>query len=75
MSKRASAKPRAKKTCAVPGCRRSRNGAHIICRDHWFEVPADIRAVVWNEFYNAPGGAAHLAAIKEAIESVRGGKC
>jgi hypothetical protein len=41
-----------------------------MCRDCWYQVPAEIRGQVWNGFHNDRGAAEHLAAIRAAIDSV-----
>jgi hypothetical protein len=59
-----------RKPCPVKGCQRTRHAGHVMCSKHWFMVPQPIRWRVWTEFYRANGSAAHLGAIREAIESL-----
>jgi hypothetical protein len=36
--------------CRVPGCARGRIIGHLMCHEHWFEVPPEVRAEVLRSF-------------------------
>ena len=37
---------RSLRLCQVPTCAREVPAAHLMCREHWFEVPAELRCQV-----------------------------
>lgn len=62
------------RTCAARGCDRSVPRRLLMCRTHWRQVPADIRASVWLAYrhgqeVNGPSRA-YINAATEAIEAV-----
>jgi hypothetical protein len=69
---RAWVKPQlASRICQVPGCSLSVPQNHLMCRDHWYELPSGMRIEVvsaWTRWYGGettmrPYMAARLAAI------------
>lgn len=58
--------------CPVKNSEASRNPAHVMCRDHWFRVPPEIRRKIWKFYHEDPGGVEHLEAIAEAVRLVEG---
>ncbi|WP_373489977.1 hypothetical protein [Parasphingorhabdus sp.] len=56
-------------TCAATHCRKSVPYGHMMCRDHWFALPADLRRNIhWN---NNPGRKAAFANnIRAAIDHI-----
>lgn len=55
--------------CAATHCRKSVPYGHLMCRDHWFALPADLRRKIhWN---NKPGRKAAFANnIRAAIDHI-----
>jgi len=55
--------------CAATHCRKSVPYGHLMCRDHWFAIPAPLRHKIhWN---NKPGRKAAFANnIREAIDHI-----
>jgi hypothetical protein len=58
--------------CPADGCDRAIPYTMLMCRPHWYMVPAPLRAAVWNAWQDGDGGgtARHTAAIDAAIRSV-----
>lgn len=56
--------------CPIEGCTTNVRAVYVMCPIHWFEVPQELRARIWNLYKNARGSKEHLAAIREAIEIV-----
>jgi hypothetical protein len=56
----------------IEGCNTDVRAVYVTCPIHWFEVPAELRARIWNLYRTAKGSPEHLAAIAEAIEAVDG---
>lgn len=59
--------------CAIPRCPEKIGPALLMCRDHWYEVPKDLRDEVWAQ-YRAEGvwSERYMAARDAAIESITG---
>ncbi|VWX62526.1 hypothetical protein [Sphingorhabdus sp. 109] len=55
--------------CAATHCRKSVPYGHLMCRDHWFAIPAPLRRKIhWN---NKPGRKTAFANnIREAIDHI-----
>jgi hypothetical protein len=56
--------------CPIHGCRNKRKRDQVMCAGHWFQVPAELRNRIWIFYRDSPGSAAHLGAIREAIQVV-----
>lgn len=56
--------------CAVPNCNRATRTGQLMCRGHWFEVPAEIRRMV-NRTWAAYSAAAHKPAEPGAFRAAR----
>jgi len=56
--------------CPIGGCRRFRKASQVMCRDHWYMVPAALRTNIWGLFTSERGSARHVAAIRRAIDHV-----
>lgn len=63
--------------CSVPECCEKRRRSHLMCRDHWFQVPAALRKHTWacsrayRDDRNTETSRAFSGAMRECIESVR----
>jgi hypothetical protein len=57
--------------CPIPGCKRKICRPLLMCRDHWYQVPLDVRRAVWRLYDRAPGSDAHRAAVSAAIAAVQ----
>lgn len=55
--------------CHWPGCTKVVRGANWGCTTHWFKLPWDLRAKIWNTF--TPGQGATLAQYEEAERIVQ----
>jgi len=58
-------------TCPVPGCPRTRNRNHMMCRECWSRVPKDTQSAVykaWRAYSRAAGRGTDPAAFREARE-------
>jgi hypothetical protein len=62
--------PRRFHDCAAPGCRQILARHLVVCRDHWLQIPQQLRDKVNAEYQRRPGSAAHLRAIVDAIHSL-----
>jgi len=56
--------------CPVTGCKAVRKQNQVMCRNHWYQVPAALRTKIWNLFTHKPGSDPHRSAVAEAIQSV-----
>ncbi len=58
--------------CPAAGCTREVSISMLMCRSHWYMVPAPLRTAVWNAWQDGAGAgsAQHTAAISAAIRSV-----
>lgn len=61
--------------CVARACHAQVPRHQLMCRTHWFRVPADVRASIWLAY--RPGqerignvSAAYLDAVAEAVEAV-----
>lgn len=63
--KRANRRP-----CPIAGCKATRGADQLLCRDHWFQVPADLRERIWSLYRSQPGTEAHTNAVFVAIRHV-----
>ena len=63
--------------CSVPECRAKRRTTHLMCREHWFQVPDDLRKRAWacsrayRDDRNKETSRDFGAAMRACIESVR----
>lgn len=69
-----SSRPRTAHPCAARGCITQIPQRLLMCRPHWRQVPADVRASVWLAYRrgqedNGPSRA-YINAATEAIEAV-----
>lgn len=58
------------KYCPITKCPKRRGDDQVMCRDHWFKVPKNLRDKIWYEFQNNRGSEAHRAAVYAAIDHV-----
>jgi hypothetical protein len=58
--------------CPAAGCPQAVSLSMLMCRPHWYMVPAPLRAAVWNAWADGLGAGtpAHWAAITAAITAV-----
>ena len=58
--------------CPAEGCTMAVSGSMLMCRKHWYMVPARLRAKVWNAWADGTGAGskAHQEAILAAVEAV-----
>jgi hypothetical protein len=61
-------------TCPGPGCKRQVPQHMLMCRNHWYQVPRDLRSDVWNAWQDGAGAGTieHTEAILAAIKSIGG---
>ena len=59
--------------CPVSGCRERIDPSRLMCRDHWYLVPKDLRDMVWATWRSGEGALnpEHLHAIHLAINTCR----
>lgn len=63
--------PRPSHECPATGCLARVSPDMLMCRPHWFMVPAPMREAVWSAYRGpGPGSEAHRAAILAAIGAV-----
>jgi hypothetical protein len=58
------------KRCPILNCRRGKKASQVMCREHWYMVPAWLRTRVWGLFTTQQGSAAHRKAVLEAVMCV-----
>lgn len=58
--------------CAVPGCNRQVPASKLMCRDHWFAVPASLRSGI-NATWRAGEIGAYRQNVSEAIRVLTAG--
>lgn len=56
--------------CPIRGCRRKKRPVDVMCAQHWYTLPSELRDRVWSEYRRHPGSDEHRAAVAEAIRSV-----
>lgn len=56
--------------CPVQGCTRLRKQQQVMCRQHWYKVPKELRTRVWALFTYKRASDEHRAAVLEAIRVV-----
>ena len=61
--------------CSAKQCEAMVKPSLLMCRRHWFMVPADIRSRVWDHYQagqEVRGGATdeYFAAVKDAVDAV-----
>ena len=56
-------------TCHWPGCKRQVPPAMWGCREHWFALPADIRARIWRCY--RPGQEKDMRPSSEYLEAAK----
>lgn len=61
--------------CPGPGCPVQVPDHMLMCRPHWYQVPAALRSRVWATWRNGAGAgyADHSHAMQDAIDSLRKG--
>ena len=75
MSGRRRGEPKRPNPCPWPGCRKRTRPAYLMCREHWYRLPARIRSRIWDTY--RPGQTAltaspeYLEALREALEFAR----
>lgn len=76
-------KPRARtRTCEVPMCGAVIEAGRLMCKEHWYEVPRDLRRQINNAWRLVKGGgsrssrqaclAEYRAAVRDAVAAVEG---
>lgn len=61
--------------CAARGCHREVKATMLMCSEHWFQVPKEIRDRIWRQFARKQRGVAgasreHYRACVDAIQSL-----
>jgi len=58
--------------CAWPGCDKRTRPAYLMCRAHWFQLPAVLRSRIWDTYRSGQTAATaspeYLEALREALE-------
>lgn len=64
--------PDASHECPASGCTRRVSAGMLLCRPHWYMVPAPLRSAVWHAWAGGTGAGspAHRRAITETIGAV-----
>jgi hypothetical protein len=55
--------------CPVSGCSEQIDPSRLMCRDHWYRVPRQLRDLVWATWRSGEGALSseHLQAVRLAI--------
>ena len=67
--------PKRAHRCIWPGCSKPTRAAYLMCRAHWYRLPADLRARIWDTY--RPGQTAltaspeYLAALRDVLDYAR----
>ena len=67
--------PKRAHRCIWPGCGKPTRAAYLMCRAHWYRLPADLRARIWDTY--RPGQTAltaspeYLAALRDVLDYAR----
>jgi len=62
---------KAMRPCLAGGCTYKIGPPNIFCRDHWYQVPKDLRDRIWDLFWHKRGSTEHRTAIASAIRGLR----
>ena len=58
-----------------PGCRKHTRPAYLMCRSHWFQLPADLRSRIWDTYRAGQTAATaspeYLAALRDVLDYAR----
>lgn len=59
--------------CPAPGCIVTVNDTMLMCRQHWFMVPRDLRARLWATWNRGKGWGSkeHVTAMRACVHAVR----
>ena len=59
--------------CPAPACKRRVADHMLMCKPHWYQVPAPLRRDLWNAWQDGAGAgtAEHRDAIRAAIQSLK----
>jgi hypothetical protein len=72
MSGRHRGEPKRPNPCPWPGCGKHTRPAYLLCRSHWFLLPAELRSRIWDTY--RPGQTAataspeYLAALRDVLD-------
>ena len=75
MTGRHRGEPKRPNPCPWPGCRKPVRPAYLMCRTHWYQLPARLRSRIWDTY--RPGQTAltaspeYLAALRDALDYAR----
>lgn len=55
--------------CRVPGCAVTISPQRLMCRPHWYQVPKDLRDLIWATWCSGAGlfSDAHQQAVRQAV--------
>jgi len=56
--------------CTAPGCSKMVSTRMLMCRHHWYRVPAHLRNAVWKTWNNGKVQEGYRAARQAAIDSL-----
>ena len=57
--------------CPAHGCRAQINDHRLSCRDHWYELPKELRDRIWDTYRKGAGGPDHTEAVMESVRFLR----
>jgi hypothetical protein len=60
--------------CTIPGCGRQIDPSRLMCREHWYTVPKELRDRVWATWRSGLGAFSteHQDAVRAAVAAVVG---
>ena len=63
------AEPQSAYRCPVSGCREQLDPSRLMCRSHWYQLPRQLRDLVWATWRSGEGALSseHLEAVRLAI--------
>jgi hypothetical protein len=63
--------PQSAYRCPVSGCREQVDPSRLMCRGHWYQLPRQLRDLVWATWRSGEGALSpeHLEAVRLAISA------
>lgn len=67
--------PKRPNPCPWPGCRKHTRPAYLMCRAHWYRLPAGLRSRIWDTYRPgqtlATASPEYLEALSQALDFAR----
>ncbi|MGP0027914.1 MAG: hypothetical protein ACLPKE_31840 [Streptosporangiaceae bacterium] len=70
MSGRHRGEPKRPDPCAWPGCGKRTRPAYLMCRAHWYRLPADLRSRIWDTYRSGQTAATCTPEYRDALAAV-----